>query len=106
VDNRCSLSAVRNCQDPARSIDAPNPALVEPKHAVLSALVFKVGLEIVPCAEQLAAVRASNYVGWLCVRRDAQLDRQAEWAFQFVIEILLHHDRILAPLSDDLQASA
>lgn len=75
------------------SIDPPDTALFETEYSILSALLLKVGKQIVPCPQEFAAVVAKDPVLRTGVSRNPQPYCQAKRALQLVVEILFGHGR-------------
>lgn len=73
------------------SIDPPDTALVETEYSILSALPLKIGKQIVPCTQELAAVVAKDPVVRTGVGRNPQPYCQAIRALQLVVKILFGH---------------
>ncbi|WP_287339982.1 hypothetical protein, partial [Mesorhizobium sp.] len=73
------------------SIDPSDTALVETEHSILSALLLKVGKQIIPCTQEFATVVANDPVLGTGVGRNPQPYCQAIRALQLVVKILFGH---------------
>lgn len=75
------------------SIDPLDTALFETEHSILSALLLKIGKQIVPCSQEFATVVANDPVLRTGVRRNPQPYCQTIRALQLVVKIRFGHGR-------------
>jgi hypothetical protein len=70
-------------------VDPFDPTFIQSEDTVLATLTLKVSLEVIPQSKELPAIGATNWIGRLHIRRNAQPDRQAKRAFELMVQVLL-----------------
>src|SRR5262249_12109680 len=86
--------------------EAPDSALTEAEHAVLTALQIEVGFELSPEAEVPAAIVAYDPGLGSRILGDAQPDCTAERTLNLVVQVCLCHGGVLRPRRPAIKSPA